>query len=742
MVFRNTILSSWSFLMLFLIAGSGNLALAQNIAINTTGTAAASTNMLEVTQSSAAANMVAIYAINSGASAGTGYGLYATKTGAGTTNIAAYFSASGGTNNYGMIVPLGGGSVGIGTSAPSAQLHVDNTGADATFRVARSAGSNFYVTSQTSGSVLGTAGATSLDLRTNNTPGRIYIMSTGNVGINNITPQVQAHITSTVTAASASHPYRAGLMVEGDQNTLGGRIALKQSDRAANIVMFRHNGTSAAPTAIVSGNELGGLSFGGYDGTLYNSFVAMQSIASENWAAGAPGSHGTHITLRTLPDGTNFGTEVERVRITSGGNVGIATTTPGVVPNWTVPSTMRVVEITGDGATENVFTDGGLLLTNNRPTPTVGDQNGVLLFGHRNNPGNWAGVIASNLTGAGGASGFGAEMRFYTKPDNVAGHLQRMVIDDDGNVGIGTAAPLTKLDIVGSSANDAFLARIENTTSSGELLLGVNHLGNEVISLRTDATSGFLAVSNSSGVRSSVVHATNSYFLGNVGVGTSSPASKLHVSGGVIQGQGLLETAYTAPATVGNATFINYNFAANNWAGMGGYTNGAFWYRAQDHVWWTPGTLVGSPTNVMIFNQAGNLGLGTTSPTSKLTISGGYIQGTAETWGHQARTQGLIIMPEGTVTDDGAGNVTFSATLIVMNPLSGSYFRIASGTYAFGTWGYMWVELPPTGTRATTVTPTISAWSDGDRAYDGRDRLLIGQRKGNGKVYFRFGVTY
>jgi hypothetical protein len=102
---------------------------AQNIAVNTTGTAAASTNMFEVTQTSTAANTVGIYSIHSGAISGTGYGLFSTKTGASTTNIGGFFNASGGTNNYAIIVPSGGGNVGIGTSLPLCNLHILGTAA-------------------------------------------------------------------------------------------------------------------------------------------------------------------------------------------------------------------------------------------------------------------------------------------------------------------------------------------------------------------------------------------------------------------------------------------------------------------------------------------------------------------------------------------------------------------------------------------------------------------------------------
>lgn len=110
------------------------------------------------------------------------------------------------------------------------------------------------------------------------------------------------------------------------------------------------------------------------------------------------------------------------------------------------------------------------------------------------------------------------------------------------------------------------------------------------------------------------------------------------------------------------------------------------------------------------------------------------------TWGLNARAQGVIIMPEGTVSDDGAGNLTFGSTVIVMNPASGSWIRVSAGTYALGAWGYLWINMPPTGTRGTTVVPTVSAWADADVAYAGRDRIVLAQRAGGGEIYLRFGI--
>ena len=148
---------------------------------------------------------------------------------------------------------------------------------------------------------------------------------------------------------------------------------------------------------------------------------------------------------------------------------------------------------------------------------------------------------------------------------------------------------------------------------------------------------------------------------------------------------------------------------------------------------------VGGSTLVV---KAGNIGIGTTAPNSALDIGGTsnsmFLQNLAA-WGLNARDQGLLIMPEGSVIDDGAGNLTFGSTVIIMNPLSGSYERVTAGTYALGSWGSLWAPIPPTGTQGGSVAPTVLAWSDGAHNYDGRDRILLAQRMSNGRIMTRFG---
>lgn len=127
---------------------------------------------------------------------------------------------------------------------------------------------------------------------------------------------------------------------------------------------------------------------------------------------------------------------------------------------------------------------------------------------------------------------------------------------------------------------------------------------------------------------------------------------------------------------------------------------------------------------------------------SDSVVGGGFTIGTqltaTATWGQNALTNGLMVMPEGNVYDDGAGTITFASTVIVISPGSGSWIRVAQGSYTLQTWGYLYVDLPPTSVRGTTYSPSIGTWADGDRSYDARDRLILAQRVGGGAIYTRF----
>jgi len=125
------------------------------------------------------------------------------------SNTFGFWTNSGPMTNAKMVIDADG-HVGIGTMTPTAQLEVAKTGGDAMFRVMQSGGSNGYITSQATRTVIGTAGATDLQFRTDNTD-RLFINSTtGNVGIGTTTPTARLHVvgnslTSAVIAAQGDY---------------------------------------------------------------------------------------------------------------------------------------------------------------------------------------------------------------------------------------------------------------------------------------------------------------------------------------------------------------------------------------------------------------------------------------------------------------------------------------------------------------------------------------------------------
>lgn len=114
------------------------------------------------------------------------------------------------------------------------------------------------------------------------------------------------------------------------------------------------------------------------------------------------------------------------------------------------------------------------------------------------------------------------------------------------------------------------------------------------------------------------------------------------------------------------------------------------------------------------------------------------IDGLDAPWGPWVRSQGLVVMLSGDITDDGVGHVGLPA-LTILSPLTGSYFTVNSGSFTLGSNGALVVDLPPTTTERSAVNARVVAWVDSDRLYDNRDTLVLGARLGAGRFSWRLG---
>jgi hypothetical protein len=254
------------------------------------------------------------------------------------------------------------------------------------------------------------------------------------------------------------------------------------------------------------------------------------------------------------------------------------------------------------------------------------------------------------------------------------------IFRNTGNVGIGTTSPNHKLDVLGGSGNDV-IAKFKTTgTGTGDYSeihiannnedrlvigsIGSNYTNSSWAGMRyvyaTAGDLGLKATASNGNVRIYTGGAGNERMritsTGNVGIGTTSPASKLQVGdymasnvltiGGWYGGGGgtlAFKSGYVPnPAYVWDTARIKAT------------DDGNFNGRIEFQTTASGGNSGASPTTKMVLKASGRVGIGTTDPSSKLEVTGDtyvtneFSQGVSNSnkiynYGSEFRTNGASI---------------------------------------------------------------------------------------------------
>jgi hypothetical protein len=571
------------------------------------------------------------------------------------------------------------GNVGIGTSSPSHNLHLYGAG-DRIIKIENTGTYLMYVGLLSNEGYIGSTNATPLGFYTNNV-NRIYINTSGNVGIGTTSPasRFQSNNVSTYNSSTPTGAILASNLAGGNAvidigvdatylgyiqsrnilnttpynlllNPIGGNVGIGTTTTGSKLHVLLNGNTSGGPTGNVASFQNSSPGNNAYI-SLFGAYNAEAGIIFTDESEQYKGK----IGYNNISEYMYFQTDgSEKVRITAAGNVGIGTTSP-------------VSKLTVTNGNIEIQSDGSSSMTNYLK---IGTHTG----------GSWGSYISASSFYN---SNLNTNLRLGVS--NSGTLIDVISITSVGDVGIGTTSPTAKLHVVGETkltgasaaytffdqANATYYSvwyRNNNITylydsylnstpfvinSSGNVGIGTtspvtNAAYNKVVHINstsglgavlklTDTTTGTAAADGFEllqyGVDSYLLNRENGRMLfytnnnqrmviddgGNVGIGTASPTTLFHIHSTTA------DTILNVKSTVGQGQ-IRLDGAATDWSELnyfkaGTRTFGISVQHSVDKLFIHGASEVNNP--FITVTNSGNVGIGTTSPGHPLEIYGG-----------------------------------------------------------------------------------------------------------------------
>jgi hypothetical protein len=184
---------------------------------------------------------------------------------------------------------------------------------------------------------------------------------------------------------------------------------------------------------------------------------------------------------------------------------------------------------------------------------------------------------------------------------------ERMRINSNGNVGIGTTSPSVKLQVDGTITSTGTLTAYTSVPS-----INIGHNGATAFIAATSGGGANSGISFSVGNNNERMRITAD---GNVGIGTNTPDRPLHINSAGITG---LRIDVTGGGS--NAIFLGTPSSLIRWSNGSFFSNTGMYSQVNDQQYMTfDGTNVQVRLHIRASN--GNVGIGTTTPTGRLSVT-------------------------------------------------------------------------------------------------------------------------